>query len=115
MVAGLALVGVGLLPLAARVDFSSDEQPPFLVADKLDIRELSLKFTDAGGTGGEDCANGGSTPPRETPIELRSATIVKLVPAGCRIEVASRVSEPTEVILRLKSGREIHEPVEGAN
>ena len=114
-----------------------------MIADKLDIRELSLQFTDAGGTvvvgevanygnddaivraqigsqqatlyGGKDCADGGSNPPPETPIELRSATIVKLVPAGCRIEVASRVSEPTEVILNLKSGREIHEPVEGAN
>ncbi|MGE3075165.1 MAG: copper resistance CopC/CopD family protein [Dehalococcoidia bacterium] len=143
MVAGLAVVGVGLVPLAARVDFSSDEQAPFLIADKLDIRDLSLKFTDGGGTvvvgevanygnddaivraqigseratlyGGADCANGGSDTPPETPIELRSATVVKLDPDGCRIEVASRVSQPTEVILNLKSGREIHEPVEGAN
>ena len=138
VVAGVALVGVGALPLAARMDFAADDRPPLIVADKLDIRRLALESNGNGGTivvgelanygnddsivraqvgtlqgtlyGGADCAT-----PAGGPIELRSAAVTKLESGGCRIEVEGSISTPTEIVLRLKSGREIHEPVEGAN
>lgn len=138
VVAGVALIGIGALPLAAPWDFAAEDRPPLIVADKLDIRRLALESNGNGGTivvgelanygnddsivraqvgtlqgtlyGGADCAA-----PAGGPIELRSAAVTKLENGGCRIEVQGSVSMPTEIVLRLKSGREIHEPIGGAN